>query len=124
AVETHFRVEHGESVFDGVSAFTRNPVTVEAMTGWVGTQQGENPDWGLALKQVLTHAPEDWANSWKQYWHVQHVTERLVLCPSWEAYEPETGEIVIQLDPGMAFGTGTHPTTRLMLQQMERLAGE
>ena len=64
--------------------------------------------------------PEDWAHAWKRHWHVQHVGERLVIQPSWEPYDPAPGEIVMALDPNQAFGTGTHPTTRLCLLALER----
>ncbi|MDX2084191.1 MAG: 50S ribosomal protein L11 methyltransferase [Candidatus Melainabacteria bacterium] len=66
--------------------------------------------------------PADWAESWKQFWHVQHITNRLTICPSWEEYTPTTPtETVLKLDPGSAFGTGTHETTRLMLRWLEDL---
>jgi ribosomal protein L11 methyltransferase len=75
----------------------------------------------LALERRVI-AEEDWAESWKQYWHVDKLSDRLVICPSWETYEPQSAEeIVLKLDPGMAFGTGTHASTRLMLQAMEPL---
>lgn len=63
---------------------------------------------------------EDWANNWKKYYHAQKIGEKLAVCPSWETYEPEGGEKVIRLDPGMAFGTGTHETTRLCLRLLEQ----
>ena len=66
-------------------------------------------------------AEEDWANAWKQFYTVLHVGERLVIKPRWQAYEPKPNEIVIALDPGMAFGTGTHPTTQLCLESLEKL---
>jgi len=66
-------------------------------------------------------AEEDWANAWKQFYTVLHVGERLVIKPRWQDYEPTADEIVIALDPGMAFGTGTHPTTQLCLEALERL---
>ena len=62
---------------------------------------------------------EDWANNWKQFYHTQHIGKRLVVSPSWEDYKPAEGEIVMNLDPGMAFGTGTHDTTRLCLELLE-----
>ena len=65
-------------------------------------------------------AEEDWANAWKQFYTVLHVGERLVVKPRWQEYEPRPGEIVIALDPGMAFGTGTHPTTQLCLEALEK----
>ncbi len=66
-------------------------------------------------------AEEDWANAWKQFYTVLHVGKRLVVKPRWQEYEPKPDEVVIALDPGMAFGTGTHPTTQLCLEALERL---
>lgn len=66
---------------------------------------------------------EDWANGWKQFYHTQHIGQHLVVVPSWEKYEPQDGDIVMTLDPGMAFGTGTHETTRLCLQLLEGVVG-
>ncbi len=63
---------------------------------------------------------EDWANAWKEYFHVTHIGKRLVIRPSWREYTPTDDEVVIELDPGMAFGTGLHPTTRLCLEQVEQ----
>jgi len=63
---------------------------------------------------------EDWANAWKDYFHVTHMGRRLVIRPSWREYTPRDDEVVLELDPGMAFGTGLHPTTRLCLEQVER----
>jgi len=64
---------------------------------------------------------EDWANAWKDYYHVTHIGERLVIRPTWREYAPQAHEVVLELDPGMAFGTGLHPTTRMCLEQVERL---
>src|SRR5229473_770983 len=63
---------------------------------------------------------EYWANAWKDYYHVTHIGRRLVIRPSWREYTPEDNEVVLELDPGMAFGTGLHPTTRLCLEQVEQ----
>jgi ribosomal protein L11 methyltransferase len=64
---------------------------------------------------------EDWANNWKVHFKPSHIGTRLVIKPTWEEYEARDGEIIIELDPGMAFGTGTHPTTRLCLESLERI---
>ena len=64
-------------------------------------------------------AEEDWANAWKEYYHVLHLGRRTVVKPTWRAYEPRAGEVVVELDPGMAFGTGLHPTTRNCLIALE-----
>jgi ribosomal protein L11 methyltransferase len=63
---------------------------------------------------------EDWANAWKAFYGIQRVGERTVIKPSWLEYTPREGDIVLDLDPGMAFGTGLHPTTRLCLIALER----
>ena len=62
---------------------------------------------------------EDWATAWKKYYFPTKIGERLVICPSWESYAPAPGETVLTMDPGMAFGTGTHETTRLCIQLLE-----
>lgn len=64
---------------------------------------------------------EDWAHSWKKHFKPTRIGKRLVIKPSWEEFAPEKGDIVLELDPGMAFGTGTHATTRLCLEALERL---
>ncbi|HUQ06462.1 MAG TPA: 50S ribosomal protein L11 methyltransferase [Kofleriaceae bacterium] len=66
----------------------------------------------------------EWRDAWKKYFHVTRVTPRIVIVPSWETHEAAAGEVVIDLDPGMAFGTGTHASTRLVLAELDRLAGE
>jgi ribosomal protein L11 methyltransferase len=66
-------------------------------------------------------ADEDWSEDWKQSFTVQRVGQRIVIAPSWEEYERQMGEIVVTLDPGRAFGTGEHQTTRLCLAAIERL---
>lgn len=61
----------------------------------------------------------DWANSWKQYFHTVRLGRRLVIRPSWEAYDPDPGDVLLSIDPGMAFGSGTHATTRLCLGALD-----
>jgi ribosomal protein L11 methyltransferase len=62
---------------------------------------------------------QDWAEAWKQYFEVTRITDRLVVKPLWKKYMPDKNEIIIHLDPGMAFGTGTHPTTAMCLELIE-----
>jgi ribosomal protein L11 methyltransferase len=62
---------------------------------------------------------EEWADAWKSHYQTQRVGRRLTIKPSWLDYAPAPGELIIELDPGMAFGTGLHPTTRLCLQALE-----
>jgi ribosomal protein L11 methyltransferase len=70
--------------------------------------------------QVKPLQEEDWANAWKSYYTVQRIGARSVVVPSWHEYQPQPGDIVLRLDPGMAFGTGLHPTTRLCVQFLEQ----
>ena len=64
---------------------------------------------------------EDWTEAWKAFFPVLHVSQRLVICPTWRRYRARAGEAVIRLDPGMAFGTGQHPTTLMCLRALEEV---
>ena len=64
--------------------------------------------------------PRDWAEEWKRFYSLQRIGRRLVVHPSWEPYDAAPGEAVVALDPGAAFGTGQHETTRLCLAALER----
>lgn len=63
---------------------------------------------------------EDWANSWKEYYKPIKIGDKIVIVPAWEKYEQQEGEIIVRMDPGMAFGTGTHETTRLVIKLLEK----
>ena len=63
----------------------------------------------------------DWAEAWKERLNILHVGQHIVIRPSWRDYAPAPGDVVIQLDPGMAFGTGLHPTTQMCLVALEEL---
>ncbi|MCP9833480.1 MULTISPECIES: 50S ribosomal protein L11 methyltransferase [unclassified Cyanobium] len=81
----------------------------------------------LALPPIRWHRQddEDWSLSWKSHWQPDPVGKRLLVLPAWLDVPPEqAGRLVIRIDPGSAFGTGSHPTTRLCLEALEALAGE
>lgn len=82
-------------------------------------------DFGLEIgeTQLTTQqlAEEDWADNWKKYFEPARVTHDLTIVPSWTDYEATIGEKIIKLDPGMAFGTGTHPTTKMSLFVLEQV---
>ena len=63
---------------------------------------------------------EDWANAWKAYYKPLHIGKQMVIVPAWERYTEQPGEIVVRMDPGMAFGTGSHETTRLVIGLLEK----
>lgn len=74
---------------------------------------------GQATMEYVEVDDEDWANAWKKYYHPVQVTERVIIVPTWEDYQAQANDIIIELDPGMAFGTGTHPTTILSIRALE-----
>ncbi len=79
---------------------------------------------GSATSYTLAAAPMDdqpWETAWKAHFHPVEVTKRLVVKPSWEDYTPKPDQIVIDLDPGMAFGTGAHPTTSACMELVEEI---
>lgn len=65
---------------------------------------------------------EEWRDAWKRHFHVVRLTRRIVIVPSWESYQPQADDLIIHLDPGQAFGTGAHATTRLLLEELQALA--
>lgn len=77
-------------------------------------------DIGLGTVEAEKMHEEDWANNWKKYYKPVKVGEKIVIRPIWEEYEKKDDEIVISLDPGMAFGTGEHETTRMCIKALEK----
>ncbi len=67
-----------------------------------------------------TIADEDWESAWREHFHPHRVGHRSVVVPTWRDYDPEPDDIVVRLDPGMAFGTGLHPTTQLCARELEK----
>jgi len=82
---------------------------------------------GMAVDGTRVHTaaamPEvEWRDAWKKYFKVTRITRQFVVVPSWETYEPQPEDVVINLDPGMAFGTGNHASTRLVLEHLQVMA--
>ena len=73
---------------------------------------------GMSVRYV---EDEDWANAWKQYFKPLRIGRKIIIKPSWEFFSPQPGDLILDLDPGMAFGTGGHPTTKLCLEALEDL---
>ncbi len=69
--------------------------------------------------EIIGHSEEDWANSWKEFYKPFKIG-KIVIVPAWENYEAQNGEIIVSMDPGMAFGTGTHETTRLIIGLLQK----
>ncbi|HEX7593060.1 MAG TPA: 50S ribosomal protein L11 methyltransferase, partial [Anaerolineae bacterium] len=93
-----------------------------------GVARAEQALWHLAQLRSMSDprtrelAEEDWAEAWKKHYTILHIGKALVIKPSWLEYAAQPNEIVIELDPGMAFGTGLHPTTRLCMVALEEYA--
>lgn len=81
-------------------------------------------DTGLAKVESEKMHEEDWANNWKKYYKPTKIGERIVVKPIWEEYDAKENELVLELDPGMAFGTGTHETTRMCIQALDKYVKE
>ena len=70
---------------------------------------------------VISNKPnEDWSKKWKEKWDITRVTDKIVIVPDWLSYDDKAGEVVIRLEPGCAFGTGTHQTTQLCMKALEK----
>ena len=82
-----------------------------------GLTDEELGSWDITIDEKEN---QDWSKKWKEKWTVTHVTDKIAVVPSWLNYEPKENEVVITLDPGCAFGTGTHQTTQLCMRAMEK----
>ena len=119
---------------DGAAIDYSLPLTLRAYLPVDGSEGGKQH----AIEQALWHlsridisgvgevssrelAEEDWANAWKDHYHTRKIGRRLVIKPSWLSYTSAPEEVVVELDPGMAFGTGLHPTTESCLLLLEEL---
>ena len=95
--------------------------TVEEIKDAINNLIIYNIDIGKNDVSVSEVHEEEWATAWKKYYHPVKISKRFTVVPTWEEYTPvNSDELIIELDPGMAFGTGTHPTTVMSIQALER----
>ncbi|MBP2241681.1 ribosomal protein L11 methyltransferase [Cytobacillus eiseniae] len=95
--------------------------TVDEMKESINNLVQYNIDIGKNAVSINEVNEEEWATAWKKYYHPVKISERFTIVPTWEEYTPvSSDELIIELDPGMAFGTGTHPTTVMCIQALER----
>ncbi len=124
-IEQVIMPEQGETI-DAARPFTVRAFLLNDETLDEKRRAIERSVWALGMLRPLGElemrelAEEDYANAWKKFYNVLHVGARTVIKPSWLEYNARENEIVIELDPGMAFGTGLHPTTRLCLAMLEK----
>ena len=104
-----------------LSDIDKNPVeilkTERELLKSRGFSDIELGSWEITLDEKEN---QDWSKKWKEKWTITHVTDKIAVVPSWLSYTPKKGELTIQLDPGCAFGTGTHQTTQLCMKALEK----
>ncbi|HEX2938770.1 MAG TPA: 50S ribosomal protein L11 methyltransferase [Ruminiclostridium sp.] len=81
-------------------------------------------EFGRLEIELSSTSEEDWANNWKQYYKPTHIGRHVVIVPEWEEFQPESGDAVVKMNPGAAFGTGTHESTRLCIEFVEEFANK
>ena len=104
-----------------LNSITQNPIeilkTERELLKERGLSDEELGSWEITIDEKEN---QDWSKKWKEKWTVTHVTNKIAVVPSWLNYEPKEDEITITLDPGCAFGTGTHQTTQLCMKALEK----
>jgi ribosomal protein L11 methyltransferase len=93
--------------------------TRDTVSRWHAAGAAVDPA-GVRIADAMPEA--EWRDAWKRYFHVTRLTRQFVVVPSWQTHSHRPGDVVIDLDPGMAFGTGTHASTRLVLEELQDLA--
>lgn len=127
-IETNLRTVYGDLIDEKILHADK---TVASVSVFVPSDRSYMDDLAYIRQQLAANSlhgeiqlvgvnEEDWANSWKEYYKPLKIGDRIVICPAWEKYEPTGDELVVRMDPGMAFGTGTHETTRLVIRLLEK----
>lgn len=127
-IETNLRTVYGDLIDEKILHADK---TVASVSVFVPSDRSYMDDLAYIRQQLAANSlhgeiqlvgvnEEDWANSWKEYYKPLKIGDRIVICPAWEKYEPTDDELVVRMDPGMAFGTGTHETTRLVIRLLEK----
>ena len=108
-----------------ITAYYPEHVDIDAVEKEVAQRLSALSDFGVNAGDIHYDtqelAEQDWAENWKKYYEPTRISHDLTIVPSWTDYEAKTGEKIIRLDPGMAFGTGTHPTTKMSLFALEQV---
>ncbi|MBR7161031.1 MAG: 50S ribosomal protein L11 methyltransferase [Clostridia bacterium] len=126
-IETGLKTVYGDLIDETIlnsdksiascSIYVSEDKNINEYISFIQSQLTEN---GIEAKiEILGTDEEEWSTAWKKYYKPTHIGKTMVIVPSWEEYQPASGETVIDMDPGMAFGTGTHETTRLCAEFLE-----
>jgi ribosomal protein L11 methyltransferase len=107
-----------------VKAYFSEKSNIKEVLDYIKEKVKEIRDLGIDIGKGLVESEEifeeDWANTWKKYYKPAKIGEKIVVKPIWEEYEEKQGELVVELDPGMAFGTGDHETTKMCIKALEK----
>jgi ribosomal protein L11 methyltransferase len=95
--------------------------TVSRICSYLSETGPSFPGFSFKEPMIVFLEEEDWSNSWKEHFKPARIGKRLIIKPTWEEFHASDEDIILELDPGMAFGTGTHPTTRLCLEVLEKI---
>ena len=131
-IDTNLKTCYGDLIDEKILEADK---TVAAVSVFVPGERNLSDDVAFVRERLVSNGlhgsielngvnEEDWANSWKQYYKPIKIGDRIVICPAWETYRPQGNEMVVRMDPGMAFGTGTHETTRLVIRLLETYVKE
>ena len=111
-----------------VKAYFSQEDNIDEIIKFVKEKVKEIKDMGIDVGEGKVEAEkmyeQDWANNWKKYYKPTRVGDRIVIKPIWEDYKEKDGDLVVELDPGMAFGTGEHETTRMCIKALEKYTKE
>ena len=126
-VEEYKKTQLTKAVYDVVKAYvTDENLDLDTIRAFFLQKRQEIAEMEIFSEDIGTwevfltpQKMEDWSKKWKEHWKPTHISSKTVICPSWEKYAPEKDEVVITLDPGNAFGTGTHSTTKLCAVAIE-----
>ncbi len=110
----YIRVEDSEFSISEIQKVFTNAKEELKKEGFTDDELGE---WTVTAQKVIN---QDWSQKWKEHWKPTKASEHVIICPSWEECSHKKDEILITLDPGSAFGTGTHATTQLCIQAIEK----
>lgn len=128
-IEENLMPIYGELIDDKILNADKNAVSVSIFV----PEERSYTDYVAYIRERLTYLglkdynitlegfdEEDWANAWREYYKPIHIGKSLVVVPAWQEYDAKANEVTIKMDPGMAFGTGTHETTRLCAAMVEK----
>lgn len=121
--ELYPQVEQSETI--AITAYYPDTMDIEAVKRNLVERLSGLTEFGLETGELSLESQElveeDWADNWKKYYEPTRITHDLTIVPSWTDYKASSSEKIIKLDPGMAFGTGTHPTTKMSLFALEQV---